>query len=338
MENEVLPLMSGQPLVSIVVPIYNVGKFLLPALQSIQAQTYQNLEVLLIDDGSTDDSGVIADEFAIKDDRFIVHHVQNGGLSSARNVGLKHATGEFIYFFDSDDLIAATLIQEAVNLAMQANVNAVIFDYEQIDETGKVIPSAYGHGAIYQQATTLSGDEALMHLFQQNIIITAWSYLVKRSVLLEHQIEFTVGRLHEDMNTTPRVLWYANSVGVLNKRLYQYRVRNGSIMKDLKPKNLIDSVWMLKQIEVFLQQNNLLKRHQNQFAWLVHQTLLPYVFNISDKFLRQNPTTKKDYFDLLENAYREIKIDSRTMRKLKLSKIPGVSGLKRWLKRQPCIF
>lgn len=337
MQTEVSSPFYQQPLVSIVVPIYNVNKFLKPALASVQAQTYQNLEVLLIDDGSTDDSGEMADDFASRDSRFVVHHVKNGGLSSARNVGIKHATGEFIYFFDSDDLIKETLIEKAVKLAIKNNCAAVIFDYEQIDESGNIIPSAYGHGDVYQ-TQQLSNHVVLAHLFQQDIIITAWSYLVKRNVITDNHIEFTAGRLHEDMNTTPLVLWYADNIGVLNERLYQYRVRQGSIMKDLKPKNLIDSVWMLKQIENFLKQNNLFNEQKNKFAWLVHQTLLPYVFNISDKFLRENPTTKKDYFYLLESAYQEIEIDSRTMRKLKLSKIPGVSGLKRCLKHQSSIF
>ncbi|MCM0598109.1 glycosyltransferase [Periweissella fabalis] len=338
MVNENLQPINQQPLVSIVVPIYNVGSFLQPALASVQTQTYRNLEILLIDDGSTDNSGAIADTFANEDQRFIVHHVQNGGLSSARNIGITHATGEFIYFFDSDDIMNQTLISKAVKMALKENVAAVIFDYEQIDENGCIIPSGYGHGDIYHNTETLTNHEALKALFKQDIIITAWSYLVKRDVLIDNQVKFTVGRLHEDMNTTPRVLWYAKNIGVLDERLYQYRIRSGSIMKDLKPKNLIDSVWMLKQIETFLQQNKLYNAHKNDFAWLVHQTLLPYVFNISDKFLHQNPATKKDYFGLLEDAYHEIKIDNRTMRKLKLSKIPGISGLKRWLKGQSCIF
>ena len=115
-----------QPLLSIIVPIYNVEQYLDRCIQSILNQTYQNLEIILVDDGATDCSGVIADSYAAKDKRIKVFHKENGGLSDARNYGLDHVTGDYILFIDSDDFIVNTMCERLITVANNNNADIII--------------------------------------------------------------------------------------------------------------------------------------------------------------------------------------------------------------------
>lgn len=312
------------PLVSIIVPIYNVEAFLTEALESIAKQTYQNLEVLLVDDGATDRSHHIAQQFVDQDSRFQLLVKQNGGLSDARNFGLMRATGEYLYYCDSDDIIDVTLIEKCVDKLQKTNSDVVIFDYQQIDENGTFIPSVYGHGTIYSRAEVLSSDEALMELFNSQIIITAWSYVVKRELLLNHQIKFTVGRLHEDVNTTPKVFAFANQVAIINEPLYQYRVREGSIVSAPKPKNLIDTMWMVDDLRQFIQlQDNLRLQTKNEVYRLIFDNLRYYLWNISSAYAKKNPTVHQRWLKLMDEAVDHLgqsRIDRASWIKYKTSK------------------
>ena len=130
--------MGEGPLISVIVPIYNVEKYIYKSIESVRNQTYQNLEIILVDDGSQDNCGRIADEFAQKDKRIKVIHKENGGLSDARNAGLRIASGLYIYFFDSDDLMTSNLIETALSVYMRTDTDLVCFNYIVYDEiTGR---------------------------------------------------------------------------------------------------------------------------------------------------------------------------------------------------------
>ena len=126
-------------LISVIVPIYNVEKYLSRALDSILAQTYHNWEAILVDDGSTDKSGSIADEYAQKDERFKVIHKENGGLSDARNVGMEHVTGEYLLFLDSDDFLHPQLMELCIQAAQRDSSDLVAFTYDRVYRTKNLI-------------------------------------------------------------------------------------------------------------------------------------------------------------------------------------------------------
>ena len=133
--------MSTQnPLISVIIPVYNVGAFLQPCLDSLMAQTYQNLEILLIDDGSTDGSGELCDAYAQKDARFHAIHKENGGVSSARNLGLDMAQGEYIALIDADDYVLPDYFEVLYNDLKEQQVDAAFCSYNLVDEKGKVLP------------------------------------------------------------------------------------------------------------------------------------------------------------------------------------------------------
>ena len=120
-----------EELVSIIVPVYNVEDYLTECIESAIKQTYHNLEIILVDDGSTDTSGKICDMYACKDDRIKVFHKQNGGLSDARNTGIEKATGEYIYFLDSDDMLPTGAIEKMLNACVQEDADMAIAGVEK---------------------------------------------------------------------------------------------------------------------------------------------------------------------------------------------------------------
>lgn len=126
-------------IISVIVPIYNVEKYLARALDSILAQTYHDWEAILVDDGSTDKSGCIADEYAQKDERFKVIHKKNGGLSDARNVGMEHVTGEHLLFLDSDDFLHPQLMELCIQAAQRDSSDLVAFTYDRVYRTKNLI-------------------------------------------------------------------------------------------------------------------------------------------------------------------------------------------------------
>ena len=131
---------TNQPLISVIVPVYNVGEFLVPCLDSLLAQTYQNLEILLIDDGSTDASGARCDEYAARDPRFKAIHKENGGVSSARNLGLDIAKGQYIAFVDSDDRVKPDYIEVLYQSIVEMKADIVFCDTEVVDVEGNPVP------------------------------------------------------------------------------------------------------------------------------------------------------------------------------------------------------
>ena len=131
---------TKQPLISVIIPVYNVGEFLAPCLDSLLAQTYQNLEILLIDDGSTDASGTRCDEYAARDPRFKVTHKENGGVSSARNLGLDIAKGQYIAFVDSDDRVKPDYFEVLYRSMAETKADIVFCDAEVVDADGTPVP------------------------------------------------------------------------------------------------------------------------------------------------------------------------------------------------------
>ncbi len=212
-------------LISVIVPIYKVEKYLEKCVASIVGQTYQNLEIILIDDGSLDNCPRICDAWAEKDNRIQVIHKENGGLSDARNAGLEVATGEYISFVDSDDWIEPTFLEVLYQTMRQQKADIVSCGVSYVNEQGTCI----GQKICSQPMITLSKVEALKQLvIEQEVAQTVWNKLYKKSVLEE--ILFEVGRHHEDDFWTYRVFDRAVKVVVIQDALYNYLQRSSSIM------------------------------------------------------------------------------------------------------------
>ncbi len=210
--------------VSVIVPVFQVKDYLEKCILSILTQTYRNLEIILVDDGSTDGSEIICDQFALRDERIRVLHKENQGLSSARNTGLDYATGEYIAFVDSDDWIDERYIHQMYEVCKKYECDicqcgffdAVCDDIFYKDHGG--YPSIYSPIEFaYAEFSLLSWD-----------CIVCWNKLYRASLF--KNIRFPVGRIHEDEYVTYMLTYNANKIAVLPTRLYYYRRRNDSIV------------------------------------------------------------------------------------------------------------
>lgn len=233
--------------VSIIIPVYNVENYLKRCLNSVINQTYKNIELLLIDDGSTDRSGIICDEYNERYSFFVnVIHKTNGGLSDARNVGIKEATGDYIMFVDSDDFINEKMVEILVNCVNKTNANIVACDFEKVTSDNEILP-------IYnEKSKVISGRDLIKQIFtgeEKNISFISVCKLIEKKILIDNDIYFPVGRYYEDTFTTHKILLEASKVVVLKQKLYYYRTREGSItMSAYNRKKVKDAILADKEV------------------------------------------------------------------------------------------
>lgn len=235
----------GDSLICVVVPVYNTERYLDQCIESIVNQTYRNLQILLIDDGSTDSSAQKCDAWAEKDSRITVIHKANAGLGHARNTGIDHAAGEYICFFDSDDYLAPDAIEKAYERACSAQAELVTFGFSTVSENGEVIWSQIpSTGAItYQgsQVQTCFLPELIApdprgnsrQLFQ----MSAWAMLLSMDVIRRSGWRFVSEReiVAEDVYSLLQLCSHLDRVAVLPEALYFYRTNEGSLSRKYRP-------------------------------------------------------------------------------------------------------
>ncbi len=248
--------------VSIIVPIYDVEKYLLSCIDSILSQTYPYIEIILIDDGSPDQCGNICDKKAIFDDRIRVIHKKNGGLSSARNIGLELATGEYIVFVDSDDTIHERFIEILINLCEQYSCDIAQCDFLVVAEDSLKLPLNPQQSLLFY-----SGREALSRLCMGNDnvkYLVPWNKIYRRELF--QGIRYPVGRIHEDEFITHKLLWKARKVVVTNQYLYYYLRHFNSIMGRKFSMKRLDCHAAFEERLEFLKENRLEKEYKATFA------------------------------------------------------------------------
>lgn len=211
-------------LITVVIPVYNVEAFLEKCLDSVIQQTYKNLEIILVDDGSTDCSGKMCDEYAEKDSRIKVVHQKNKGLSGARNAGIEISKGEYITFIDSDDFVSEEFISYLYNLAVRKYADVSICSsikfYEE-NETG------LGHTVVEERV--YNAQQALEDmLYRKNVTAYACGKLYRTTLF--NEIRYPEKQLFEDLNTTYKIFDLAKVITWSSKKLYYYRQRNNSIV------------------------------------------------------------------------------------------------------------
>lgn len=221
--------------VTVVVPVYNVEHYLRECLESIINQTYQDLQIILVDDGSTDSSNIICDEYALRDKRVQVIHKDNRGLSDARNKGIDLANGEYITFIDSDDVIEQDMIEYLVQLISKYKADISVCQARYISDDGILLKKPCGEIKEKKVINVLNCIHEF--LYSQEIGTVAWRKLYKRSLFQE--IRYPVGRYHEDVFTTYKLVAISDSIAIGSEVKYLYRIRPSSIMQSsFSPKHL----------------------------------------------------------------------------------------------------
>ena len=216
-------------LVSVVIPVYNAEAYLEACIESVFAQTYPDLEILLVDDGSADGSGAICDAFAERDPRVRVFHKTNGGASSARNLGMREATGEYVYFLDADDKIDPTLLEKLVCSAEVNNAELVLFDAYTVDDaTGERSEKNYSHVKKYEPE---AGSRLMAQMVENGDFHMGICLLFfRRSFLDRTGLTFVEGIVYEDFLFTCQAYCLAARVSYVPEYLYERLYHADSVM------------------------------------------------------------------------------------------------------------
>lgn len=214
--------MKEKPLVSIIIPVYNVEKFLNKCILSVVGQTYSNTEILLVDDGSTDNSGNICRKYAKRFNNIEYLYENHSGESAARNYGLDTCKGNYILFVDSDDFVRNNLVESVLKVALKENADIVEFDYLLVKNKDKKWPN------IINDYKVLTHNDALKRCLNYESNMVLWNRLYKRSLF--KNVRFPVGMIFEDEATIPYLVDKANIYVKVNNCYYAYVQRQGSIM------------------------------------------------------------------------------------------------------------
>ena len=272
--------------ISIIVPVYKVEAYLDRCVESIVNQTYQNLEIILVDDGSPDTCGAMCDAWAEKDSRIRVIHKPNGGLSDARNAGMEIATGEYIGFVDSDDWIHCEFVATLYAAIKKFSVNIAACDYLKTDESTIIIDESI---EINGKVECYNSQQTLNALLNNNLHrAVAWNKLYHKSLLVNMQ--YPIGKYHEDEYFAYRVLGSVQRTVYVNIPLYYYFNRQGSIMNSVS----------LKHIDVlgaYLERVTYLKEY---FPMLYVKDKVIFCKTCVNLYLQSLHTTASEY-----RAYRE---------------------------------
>lgn len=297
------------PTISIVIPIYNVEKYLRKALDSVLAQTFKDYEAIMINDGSTDKSYEIAKEYADKYENFYLVSKENEGLGATRNVGIKMAKGEYIAFLDSDDYLYPTYLEVLYNNAKRtgADISCCNFTYVFNKSGWKFyMPFAAKSGVF-------SGEAVLkMLIMDVQIHYFSWNKLFKRSLFTDNDVTF-YNMFFEDIATIPKLFYYSKKVVITSKSLYYYRRRSGSILSTIDADKVNDFMRAINIMRDFLEKENAFDKYRKRFKlylnrlkvqnmlsiWSMHASSLNFK-GMLDNYKRAETTLKMmkrdDYF------------------------------------------
>ena len=282
--------MTNEPLISVIVPVYNVDEFLDACLQSIVDQSYSRLEILVVDDGSTDGSGDKCDRWAERDERIRVIHQPNGGLSSARNTALDAMSGDWVIMVDSDDVLHPDAASTLLDAIRREHADIVVGDYVVIydDERPKWPADTASHGTAYGQH-----DALLAVFYQQGLTHSAWARIYRSSLF--DGIRYPVGQLYEDLAIIYPLLKKSDKVVKIDKVVYGYRQRRNSILSHFSPRRA-DVLQILEELET--------NTVDDRYIDAVRSRLLSAYFNI---LLLSNNDKSSDHKQLQERCWAGIK-------------------------------
>ena len=237
-----------EPLISVVIPVYRVEKYLEQCVKSVQNQTYKNLEIILVDDGSDDSCPQICDKFAAKDNRIRVIHKENGGLADARNIGTKKATGQYIIYVDSDDWIHEKLLSISYEVLKESGVQAVVYRCRRVPDLPykKINKSHYSY-RIY------SGKDMAEKSLYQKIETGACVALLPLEIC--KAIPFPKNRLYEDLFTTYKYYLDCSQIAYLPVKFYYYRNNPNSIMNQKFTIKMFDEIDAANDIVEYVQKH-----------------------------------------------------------------------------------
>ena len=232
---------------SVILPVYNVEKYLEECVESVLRQTFTDYEVILVNDGSKDNSGAICDRLGESDNRIKVVHKKNGGASDTRNVGLEHASGEYIVYLDSDDYIKDdSFLMDLYHEISEKGSDIVLYKFSKLyDETGKLDKCSFTLDFVED---IKDSDKLLYELVKRDAYYgMAWIKAFKRSLAVDNNVTFDVNLVCEDMDWYFNLVLCSSSISAIDKSYIAYRQRQGSTTSTVKLRNLVDFIYTLEK-------------------------------------------------------------------------------------------
>lgn len=303
-------------LISVIIPIHKVEKYLDKCVDSVTKQTYSNLEIILIDDESPDSCGKICDNWAKKDDRIVVIHKKNGGLSSARNAGLDICKGDYILFIDSDDYIELDMIEKMYKNIIDNSSDVCICNYLW-EYTNKIKKKTFSNKKI-----VVDHDKIFDFLYNEYSLLTivSWNKLYKKQLF--ENLRFPDGRIHEDQYIICDILEQTEKVVyMLDEYFYHYVQRDGSIMSNFNMKRFDVIVALDRRVKFFEQKNDIEKVlitkavETLELIDLIGKTK-KFEFNVEEKNIIKKYEEKLN--EIVDELYSEKKLPQRYRQKLNL--------------------
>ena len=270
------------PKVSVIVPIYNVEKYLEKCINSLLSQTLEDIQIILVNDGSKDNSGNIAKECEKNNkNRIIYVEKENGGLSDARNYGLKYATGDFIAFLDSDDYIEKNAYEEMYNKAIEENADYVECDF------------------IWEFPNKIRVDKQYPYKNKKEMLsfvrVVAWNKLIKRQLITDNNLEFPKGLRYEDVEFTYKLIPFVNRFAYVDKPFIHYVQREDSIA-NVQNERTAEIFTVLDNVIEFYKKNNIYEEYRNELEYNYARYLLcsslKRMCKIKDKSIREKLLTE----------------------------------------------
>lgn len=251
-------------LVSVIIPIHNIEPYIEQCIQSVRNQTYRNLEIILVDDGSSDLCGEICDQYADADDRIQVIHKPNGGLGDARNAGILIARGKYLLFVDGDDYIHEKLVEKVIWCAEEKQAEIVVFDYVSVEEATRR-EELWGMNISKNKVTNAEMDPKLLITVPR-----AWNKLYRRDFWMSTGLLYPAGRNFEDLSTTPKLLLKAKRVVYLNSEpLYYHIVRSNSACREHNvERNYYNRMGALDDVIAYYQKHGRYDKFKTELEYL----------------------------------------------------------------------
>ncbi len=258
--------------VSLIVPIYNSEKYLKRCIDSIVNQTFENIEIICIDDGSTDKSLKVLNAYAIKDSRIKIYSQQNNGISFTRNRGIQLASCKYIMFIDSDDTIELTMIEKLYNRIEETSSDLVISNFNYIDRCG----------VLYKKYKKFKSDFSKRYIFQNilngNLSTSPCISIYNKNLFLKNNVFFPISKIYEDSMTIFKLLYYAKKVSVVEDCLYNYFDNEESISTSFDEKNFKDIVYNIKITKKFLEEEKILEEYYFDYLMKI-RALIDYIIH-----------------------------------------------------------
>ena len=256
-----------QPIISVLIPMYNCRDYIRHTLDSILNQTFKDFEVVIIDDGSTDGSNDIVKEYEVKDSRIKVYRVENGGVGKARNIAISYAVGEYVVFIDHDDFVKDVFLEELYNGLIRYNADIFMCNYYQYVENDKMY---YFHTKDNDEVIHFTGLDAYNNMYNPNrsyniLFVTPWPKIIRK--ILFDNIYFPTGKSFEDSFTVYKLYLKTNKIYYVNKSLYVHRIHDN---------NLTYSKWTREKLHDYIEHN------EERFSILTVLKIPASIDNIND--------------------------------------------------------